>query len=152
MGETVKMNPPLVQVIYNTDKQIGSERENTIWVTMFDDKGNKWQEKGYDGYGEFGGKDYYELLADMNGFKPGDENDPKLKLSYKGTDYRQIGIDLAFGKIKTRHPKKKVLFPALYEDPKNFNKNRHNFTIQAENDPNQSWYQEEEEDYGDHRW
>jgi len=36
-------------------------------VTMTDDKGNKWTETDYQGYGIFGGKDYYELVAEMNG-------------------------------------------------------------------------------------
>ena len=36
-------------------------------VYMIDDKGNSWYEKEYEGYGVFGGKDYYELLAEMNG-------------------------------------------------------------------------------------
>ena len=31
-------------------------------VVMTDDKGNKYVEQCYEGYGEFGGKDYYELL------------------------------------------------------------------------------------------
>jgi len=36
-------------------------------VHMIDNKGNSWYEKKYEGYGVFGGKDYYELLAEMNG-------------------------------------------------------------------------------------
>ena len=34
---------------------------------MTDDKGNRWEESNYDGYGVFGGKDYYALLDEMNG-------------------------------------------------------------------------------------
>jgi hypothetical protein len=113
---------------HDSNTQIGSEKENTISVTMFDDKGNKWSEDKYDGYGEFGGKDYYELLAQMNGVEDAD---------------RQDGIDIAFGKKKV---KGKVLFPALIEDPRRFNFKKHDFTKEAEHDPNQSWYQEEEED------
>jgi coenzyme F420-reducing hydrogenase delta subunit len=112
----------------DTGNQIGSEKQNTIAVTMFDDKGNKWEEKSYDGYGEFGGKDYYELLAQMNGIE---------------NPNRQDGIDIAFDKKKV---KGKVLFPALVEDPKRFNFKKHDFTQEAEHDPNQSWYQEEEYD------
>jgi len=115
----------------DTGRQIGSERENTITVYMFDDKGQKWEEKKYDGYGEFGGKDYYELLAQMNGVENAD---------------RQDGIDIAFGKTKT---KGKTLFPALVEDPRRFNFKKHDFTVQPDNDPNQSWYQEEEYDDDD---
>lgn len=36
-------------------------------VCMTDDKGNRWIEEEYEGYGDFGGKDYYELLSEMNG-------------------------------------------------------------------------------------
>lgn len=115
----------------DTGNQIGSEKENTIAVTMFDDKGNKWLERKYDGYGEFGGKDYYELLAQMNGVENAD---------------RQDGIDIAFGKMKIKGD---VLFPALIEEPNRFNFKRHDFTQEPENDPNQSWYQEPEYDDDD---
>jgi hypothetical protein len=42
--------------------------------------GRVFTEPDYEGYGEFGGKDFYELLAEINGL----ESD------------RQLGIDLAF--------------------------------------------------------
>lgn len=112
----------------DTGNQIGSEKENTIAVTMFDDKGTKWLERKYDGYGNFGGKDYYELLAQMNGVENAD---------------RQDGIDIAFGKMKIKGD---VLFPALIEEPNRFNFKRHDFTQEPENDPNQSWYQESDDD------
>ena len=51
----------------DTNTQIGSEPQNTITVYMHDNKGNVWKEDNYEGYGEFGGKDYYELLDQMNG-------------------------------------------------------------------------------------
>lgn len=116
----------------DTDTQIGSEPENTISVTMFDNKGNKWVENEYEGYGVFGGKDYYELLAEMNGVY----------------NERSFGIELAFDETK----KGTILYPALYQDSDFFNINEHNFNIEAENDPNQSWYVEEgyvEDDYED---
>ena len=128
-------------ITYDTDVQIGSERENTIDVYMYDNEGNQWYEKKYEGYGEFGGMDYYELLAKMNGYT---EEDLK-----KGQEMRGIGIDLAFKKLKTKDKGRKVLFPALVENPK-FNWKRHDFTEEAESDPNQSWYQEPEyDDYDD---
>jgi len=67
----------------DTDKSICNIYQdiyNPFKVYMKDDKGNEWIEDNYDGYGVFGGKDYYELLAEMNGL----ESD------------RDIGIDLAF--------------------------------------------------------
>ena len=38
-------------------------------IYMMDNKGNVWKETDYEGYGEFGGKDFYELLAEMNGLE-----------------------------------------------------------------------------------
>jgi len=128
MDESLVTEGQFSWMAQDTGNQIGSEKQNTINITMFDDKGNKWEEKSYDGYGEFGGKDYYELLAQMNGIE---------------NPNRQDGIDIAFDKKKV---KGKVLFPALVEDPKHFNFKKHDFTQEAEHDPNQSWYQEEEYD------
>ena len=128
----------------DTNTQIGSERENMITVFMYDNKGNKWTEKDYEGYGEFGGMDYYDLVATMNGYTEEDVKGMKGKVASIEA-LRQLGIDLAFGKIKTKDKKKKTLFPALVEDPR-FNWKRHDFTQEAESDPNQSWYQEEESD------
>jgi len=116
----------------DSNKQIGSEKQNTIDVYMYDNEGNKWKETRYDGYGVFGGMDFYDLVATMNGYDAD----------------RQKGIDLAFGKLKTKDKKRKTLFPALVENPR-YNWKRHDFTEQPENDPDQSWYQEEEDDrYG----
>ena len=115
-------------ITQDTNQQIGSENENTLpFVYMFDNKGNKFLEKNYEGYGVFGNKDYYELLDQMNG----------------GTGDRSRGINLAFDKEPDYSGE--VLHPALVVNP-NFNWKSHDFTEKPEDDPNQSWYQEEEED------
>jgi len=112
----------------DTGQQIGSQEENMIPVHMYDNEGNSYYESNYDGYGEFGGMDYYELLDKMNG----------------GSGDRSRGIDLAFDKIKTDS---EILYPALVSRP-NFDWKSHDFTKEAKHDPNQSWYMEpEEEDY-----
>ena len=67
-------------------------------VYMHDHLGNVWQEDKYDGYGVFGGKDYYELLAEMNG---------------RGSD-RSQAIDLAFNDNPTGIHTPEVLFPNLF--------------------------------------
>ena len=69
-------------ITQDTNKSIANKdsKRHTFSVTMTDDKGNKWHEPNYEGYGEFGGKDFYELLAEMNDL---------------GSD-RDAGIDLAF--------------------------------------------------------
>lgn len=134
---------------HDTGKQIGSERQNTIDVWMYDNEGNSWYEKKYDGYGEFGGMDYYELLAKMNGYSEEDLEDKKvLKAMSYGKEMRDIGISLAFDKLPTKDKKRKVLFPALSSSPK-YNWKRHDFTQEAESDPNQSWY-DSEDPYGEY--
>ena len=78
----------------DTDRSIANNysTRKTFTVVMIDNKGNKWVEQSYEGYGIFGGKDYYELLAEMNG----------LTCEYEGEKYTDVmrskGIDLAFSK------------------------------------------------------
>ena len=59
----------------DTDKSIANNcsSRDTFCVIMTDNKGNRWVENDYEGYGEFGGMDYYELLAKMNGLNDRDE-------------------------------------------------------------------------------
>ena len=89
----------------DTDVSIANQHSirSTFRVDMIDDKGNVWSEYSYDGYGTFGGKDYYELLAEMNG------------LTGDGTeDLRMKGIELAFhGHPNGDNPE--VKFPNLVE-------------------------------------
>ena len=82
----------------DTDKSIANNYSirKVFKVDMIDNKGNVWTENDYDGYGVFGGKDYYELLAEMNGVVERD----KVELQGEAyTDYmRGEGINLAFSK------------------------------------------------------
>jgi hypothetical protein len=112
----------------DTKTQIGSESQNTIDVYMYDNKGNKWHEQDYQGYGVFGGKDYYELVAEMNGYNSD----------------RSVGIDIAFNDEQTKNEDGKTIFPALVQN-ENYDISNHDFTIQPEDDPNQSWYAEDED-------
>ena len=84
----------------DTDKSIANQYSTrpTFRVQMMDDKGNVWTEDNYEGYGVFGGKDYYELLAEMNGL----DSD------------RMLGIDLAF-KDSPMGDNPEVKFPNLVE-------------------------------------
>jgi hypothetical protein len=109
----------------DTGQQIGSQEGNTIPVYMFDNTGKYWFEKEYEGYGVFGGKDYYELLDQMNG----------------GRGDRSEGIRKAFDPTT----KGETLFPALVVGASNFNYKTHDFTQEAETDPNQSWLSPEDE-------
>ena len=95
----------------DTDRSIPSQYSNrkTFRVQMMDNKGNVFTEDNYEGYGRFGDKDFYELLAEMNGFesdKTGDE--------YRD-EARGFGINLAFKDNPNGIGTKGVLYPNLIE-------------------------------------
>ena len=78
-------------IAQDTQKSISNTYPTS--VTMSDNKGNKWTEKYYEGYGEFQGKDFFDLVADMN---------PELlKTKYRerlnDMELRDVGIEIAFG-------------------------------------------------------
>lgn len=95
-------------ITQDTNRSICNKHQEvkpTFTVYMVDDKGNIWKEWDYDGYGVFGGKDYYVLLAEMNGI-PQDRPESLM---------RNWGIDMAFS------GREDLKFPNLVEDPDNWN-------------------------------
>ena len=78
-------------ITQDTDETIresyGCSDKNKTTAYLHDNKGNVWAEKNYEGYGDFGGKDFYSLLAEMNGYEDLVDEEEK----------RGKGIDLAFG-------------------------------------------------------
>ena len=104
-------------------------------VDMLDDKGNVWTEPDYEGYGRFGGKDYYELLAEMNG----------VTSDLKGeayTDYmRGEGISLAFKDNGSGDYTFGVKYPNLVEEAKGW---RYNY-YGPESCPDQGYFYDEED-------
>ena len=95
----------------DTDKSIANQYSNrkTFRVQMIDNKGNVFTENEYEGYGVFGGKDYYELLAEMNGFesdKTGDEYTDEA---------RGFGITIAFKDNGSGVATEGVYYPNLIE-------------------------------------
>jgi hypothetical protein len=101
----------------DTDTSIPSQYSNrkTFRVQMLDNKGNVWTEDSYEGYGNFGGKDFYELLAEMNGFV----SQKGLTYEVDGEAYtdeaRGFGINLAFKDNPNGIATKGVLYPNLIE-------------------------------------
>jgi len=85
----------------------GCDDQELTTAYMHDHEGNVWEETSYEGYGDFGGKDYYELLAEMNGLQSN----------------RSKGIDLAFSGTPhlapnlTRHKEWKWICIAPIKDP-----------------------------------
>lgn len=93
----------------DTGRSISNRYSNrsTFPITMIDNKGNRYFEPNYEGYGVFGGKDYYILLAEMNNI-PRDINE-------SDADYRKKGLEVELSKKPT------TLFPNLVEVPDHWN-------------------------------
>jgi len=68
---------------------------------MWDNNGNFWKETCYEGFGMFGSKDYYILLAEMNRTYDADVTEEQK---------RKEGIDIEFGLDHNG-----ILFPNLTE-------------------------------------
>ena len=98
----------------DTDESIANEHSNrkTFRVQMMDNKGNVWTEDNYEGYGRFGGKDFYELLAEMNGF-----TSDKTGEAYTD-EARGFGIDIAFKDNGSGVGTEGVYYPNLVEQAK----------------------------------
>jgi hypothetical protein len=90
----------------DTDTSISNKYSSrgTFPVYMIDDKGNAYYEPDYNGYGDFGGKDYYVLLAEMNGLTSNEEGEKRI------FDMRSKGHHLYFSGVDS------VLHPNLVED------------------------------------
>lgn len=67
----------------DTNKSIANHYSNrpTFTVHMITEDGRVFTEPNYDGYGVFGGKDFYTLAAELNGFK-GETEDQTRKLFF----------------------------------------------------------------------
>ena len=100
----------------DTDKSIASRYSirSAFKVDMLDNKGNVWTEHEYEGYGVFGSKDYYELLAEINGFVS--ECGYEIGTDKYTNEARLFGINLAFSKGNhSGVATKDVLYPNLIE-------------------------------------
>ena len=98
----------------DTDKSIANSYSNrdVFRVEMIDNAGNVFTEDNYEGYGIFGGKDYYELLAEMNGFV----SEKYEKGTEEYTDEaRGFGISLAFKDNGSGVGTEGVYYPNLIE-------------------------------------
>lgn len=64
MGQFSWITQDTRQPIYIDGYQKSGYEQCTYY--MWDNNGNFWKESCYEGYGMFGGKDYFVLLAEMN--------------------------------------------------------------------------------------
>lgn len=86
----------------DTDRSIANNYsgKQTFTVNMITPDGRVFTEDNYDGYGVFGEKDFYELLAELNGLGPN----------------REAGIDLCFEGNPSGDDTQGVIYPKLVED------------------------------------
>ena len=101
----------------DTDRSIPSQYSNrkTFRVQMMDNKGNVFTEDSYEGYGVFGGKDFYELLAEMNGFVSEKGLTYEIDSEAYTDEARDFGISLAFKDNGSGIATKGVYYPNLVE-------------------------------------
>ena len=130
----------------------------TETVYLIDDKGNSWMETSYEGYGVFGGKDIFQLFAEMNGISevmPSKPNicNPDDDSECDCDDYdeeedeekywpnRGAGIDLWYRCKSDPELKKTVVYPNLvhHRDSKWVNR-------QPEDCPYQGYFRSKEEE------
>ncbi len=83
------------------------------------------EDDSYEGYGVFGGKDYYEFMAEMNGFTADDFGGDKEKL-------RRKGIRLAFEGDPCGE-KSPYIYPSLSLDGRWYG------GVSPKTDPEQGW-------------
>lgn len=105
---------------------------STFEVRMVTPDGQEWVENNYDGYGIFGGKDYYELLAELNGKKTRDE-----------------GIGIAFKNNSDGDNTPGVIYPKLFQ----YKKSKYNNYPNSRFCPDQGFfYANDEVDEVDDNW
>lgn len=126
----------------DTNRSISNKYSNRgafpVYVLCPD--GSKIKESDYEGYGAFGGKDIYALLAKWN------HEDMGLSIekvdSMPDIELRKLGIDLQFGGKEIKYPIKIVEDPELnYED-----------VDVSEDCPYQGYFHPDNEDEYDDEW
>lgn len=96
----------------DTDRSISnnSSIRGTFPCVMIAPDGRKWVETDYEGYGVFGGKDFYNLVAELNNLAPDGDEDTR----------RDAGISAFFENNSSGCPdiahSRGLILPKLYED------------------------------------
>lgn len=102
---------------------------------MITPDGRVFTEERYEGYGEFGGKDFYELLAELNGLPPD----------------RIAGIGLSFKDNPGGDNTPGVIYPKFVQDLKEDVISQYSSLPNPRRCPDQGYFYYEEEDEED-RW
>jgi hypothetical protein len=99
----------------DTNKSVSNIHSDrgALAVYLIDNKGNKFYEPNYRGYGIFGGIDIFILIAEMNGHTFDDNIDPDEQYD----KLRDIGIDLFYDNPE-------ALTPNIFEAPSKFENKR----------------------------
>lgn len=92
----------------------GCDDQDLTTAYMHDNKGNVWSENNYKGYGVFDGKDFFQLLAEMNkveGLNGDVDNDRDLGITLYYSDKDFLSPNL------TRHKNWSWIKDAPEDDP-----------------------------------
>lgn len=124
----------------DTGEQIANDRpqgSQTVTMVYKDQEGKiqKVSEDNYEGYGRFGGVDFYDAMVWMN---------PWYKPEYSPEELRSKGIDLYFD--ETAEIVVKTEYPQLYlrkDIPEDADID---FKVRPDDDPNQGWTMQDDED------
>ena len=115
----------------DTDESIANKYSNrpTFTVHMIAPDGRVFTEKDYDGYGEFEGKDFYDLLCELNGL-PED---------------RSAGIELVFRGNSGGDNTPEVIYPKFVENLENNVVAQYNSLPNPKSCDDQGFFYDEEE-------
>jgi hypothetical protein len=91
----------------DTERSISNEysKLDTFTVHMITEDGVIFTEHNYEGYGVFGGKDFYALVAELNGFTQGTQDEKRMK-----------GIDICFHDNPSGEYNGTFKYPKLVEE------------------------------------
>ena len=122
----------------DTGESIASAFSNreVFTVHMITPDGRVFTETVYDGYGEFGGKDFYELLAELNGI-----------VSDRGD-----GIDLCFKDNPSGDDTQGVIYPKLVKHLANNIESQYKSLPNPESCPDQGFFYSDEDEEDDDDW
>ena len=122
----------------DTDRSIAnhySDRD-TFTVHMITPDGRVFTENNYEGYGEFGNKDYYGLLAELNGLPPD----------------RSAGIDLSFKGNPGGDNTQGVIYPKLVENLEEDVVAQYNSLPNPESCRDQGFFYSDDEEEEEEEW
>ena len=131
----------------DTDNSIANQFSGkpVFTVHMITPDGQVFTEDNYEGYGKFGGKDFYELLAELNGL--GSNRDLAIDLVFRGNPIGDNTEGVVYPKLVERlAPDVKAQYEEL---PNPESCSLQGYFYCDEEDEEEEWYGEDEDEEED---